>query len=266
MEIGTYTSDKIKVIGSCTLLVVHPYIQCLKEVTFHVTSHEGSVVLSCATTLDLCLIQPSSNLDSILYSACLITSKADDPRKKKSQKICYYQSQRNVCSSKEQSPKLLPAQGYSVHQCVIQEDKEETSKQECPDNVISMEDDKNSQSNNCVNMWSVTKTSYMGLAKPVMKQSNCKKKNQMKRQSVCDDKNCQSTKSAKSVLYSDKNSQDTKCIHMQPVKPAIQSSNMTKPSHMQLPTPAMKQSNPIRVIKMTRTVNLPRNIVMKSVQ
>ena len=54
LKIGTYTAGKIKVIGSCTLLVVHPGTQCLQEVTFHVTSHEGSVVLSCVTTLDLC--------------------------------------------------------------------------------------------------------------------------------------------------------------------------------------------------------------------
>ena len=50
LEIGTYTTDKIKVIGSCTLLVVHPDTQCFKEVTFHVTSLQGSVVLSCVTT------------------------------------------------------------------------------------------------------------------------------------------------------------------------------------------------------------------------
>ena len=85
LEIGTYTSDKIKVIRSCTLLMVHPDTQCLQEVTFHVTSHEGSVVLSCASTLDLCLIQPHSNLDPIPSSASLIKSKADDSRKKKSQ-------------------------------------------------------------------------------------------------------------------------------------------------------------------------------------
>ena len=58
LEIGTYTTHKIKVIGSCTLFEVHPDTKCLKAVTFHVTSHEGSVVLSCATTLELSLIQP----------------------------------------------------------------------------------------------------------------------------------------------------------------------------------------------------------------
>ena len=76
LEIGTYTADKIKVIGSCTLLVVHPDTQCLKEVTFHVTSHEGSVVLSCVTTLDLCLIQPCSNWTLFHLSASLITKQS----------------------------------------------------------------------------------------------------------------------------------------------------------------------------------------------
>ena len=85
LEIGTCTTDKIKVIGSCTLLVVHPETQCLKEVTFHVTNHECSAVLLCVTTLELHMIQPSSNLDSIPSSASLITSKADYPRKQKLQ-------------------------------------------------------------------------------------------------------------------------------------------------------------------------------------
>ena len=104
---------------------------------------------------------------------------------------------KNMCSSKEQSHKLLPAQGYSVNQCVIQEDKEETSKWECKANVIPM-----------------------------------------------DDKNCLST------LCSYKNCQDTKFIHMQPVKPCC----------MQLAKPAILQSDYKKkksVHVMTRTVNLP---------
>ena len=95
-EIGTYTTDKTKVIGSCKLLAVHPDTQCLKEVTFHVTSHEGSVVLSCAATFELSLIQPHSNLESIPSSASWITSNAYYPRKK-FQKICKYQSQVKIC-------------------------------------------------------------------------------------------------------------------------------------------------------------------------
>ena len=65
LEIGTYTTDKIKVIVSCILFAVYPDTQCLKEVAFHVTSHEGSVVLSHVTTLELSLIQFHNILDHI---------------------------------------------------------------------------------------------------------------------------------------------------------------------------------------------------------
>ena len=150
LEIGPYTSDKIKITGSSTLLAVHPDTQCLQQVIFHVTSHEGSFVLSYATMLDLCLIQLHSYLDSIPFSDRLITSKADDPRKKKSQKnILVPKPKKNVCSSKEQSPTLLPAQGYYVNQCIMQEEKEETSKLEYQANVTYMEDVKNCQSTVC---------------------------------------------------------------------------------------------------------------------
>ena len=81
LEIGIYTSGKIKVIRSCTLLAVQPDTQCLKEVTFHITSHVCSVVLSYVTTLELNLIQPCSNLDFVPYNASMITSKADYARK-----------------------------------------------------------------------------------------------------------------------------------------------------------------------------------------
>ena len=67
----------------------------------------------------------------------------------------------------------------------------------------------------------------------------------MKKKSLCDDRSCQSTKSAKYILHFDKNCQDTKGIHMWLVKPAMQSSNtwsVTKQCHMLLPKPAMKQT------------------------
>ena len=43
-EIGTYTTDKIRIIGSCELFAVHPNSSSLKQITFYVTSHEGSAV------------------------------------------------------------------------------------------------------------------------------------------------------------------------------------------------------------------------------
>ena len=79
-EIGTYTTDEIKIIGSYELLVVHPDTNCLMEITLHITSHKGNVVLSCETSLGLSLIQPCSNLDQIPDSASLIWSNADHSR------------------------------------------------------------------------------------------------------------------------------------------------------------------------------------------
>ena len=97
-----YTTDKLPVIGSFRLLVVHPDTWSLEEVTFQVTSQEGSVVLSCATTLELGLIQPHSALeDSIQASASLISSMAEYPRKNKSK---VSKPKKNVSSNKDQSP------------------------------------------------------------------------------------------------------------------------------------------------------------------
>ena len=80
--IFTYTTEKIKVIGSCELLVVHPNTKCFKEVTFQVVNHEGCVIVSCATSIDLDLIQPHSELNSRVpkYSR-LIYSCVDNPDK-----------------------------------------------------------------------------------------------------------------------------------------------------------------------------------------
>ena len=74
----------------------------------------------------------------------------------------------------------------------------------------------------------------MQSVKPAMKQSAYKKFNQA---SVCDDKNCQYTKPAKSVC-DDKNCQSTQCNHMWPGKPV-----MKKSSHMWLAKPAILKSD-----------------------
>ena len=103
-EIGTYTTEKIPVIGSCTLPLVHPDTKDFQEVTLHITSQEGSVVLSCITSLELGLTQPLENIDFKPSSVSLISSKADHP--KKFQKKVLKPSQKRH-SSKEQSSNLL---------------------------------------------------------------------------------------------------------------------------------------------------------------
>ena len=74
----TSTTEKIPVLGSCDLFVVHPDTKCLKEETFQVINHEGGVIISCATNLDLGLIQPNSKLNaSVPDCGRLIFSSAD---------------------------------------------------------------------------------------------------------------------------------------------------------------------------------------------
>ena len=83
LEMGTYTTDTVKLIGSCMFYLVHPDIKHLLEVTFYVASNNGSVLLSCVTTLALGLILPHTRLDYLPPRASLITSSADHPKKTK---------------------------------------------------------------------------------------------------------------------------------------------------------------------------------------
>ena len=74
LEIGTYTTDKVKVVGSCVLYVVHLDTQCFQEITFYVASNNGSVVIACAIMLALGLIQSHTSLDYLPPCASLITN------------------------------------------------------------------------------------------------------------------------------------------------------------------------------------------------
>ena len=58
LEIGTYTTDTLKIVGSCLFHLVHPDTKKFQEVTFYVAQNDGSVLLSCTTTLVLGLVQP----------------------------------------------------------------------------------------------------------------------------------------------------------------------------------------------------------------
>ena len=84
LEIGTYTTNTVKLVGSCMFYLVHPDTKHLLEVTFYVASNNGSVFLSCATISALGLIQPRNRLDYLPPKASLITISADHPKKAKS--------------------------------------------------------------------------------------------------------------------------------------------------------------------------------------
>ena len=58
MEIETYTNNVVKIIGTCQFYLVHPESKQLMKVIFFVAKENGSVLLSCRTTMELGLIKP----------------------------------------------------------------------------------------------------------------------------------------------------------------------------------------------------------------
>ena len=83
LQIGTYSNDTVKIVGTCKLYLVHPDTKKLVETIFYVATNDGSVLLSCKSTLVLDLIQPRSRLDYLPPRASLITSTQDHPKKTK---------------------------------------------------------------------------------------------------------------------------------------------------------------------------------------
>ena len=83
LQVGMYTTDSVKIVGSCKFYLVHPHTKKLLETIFYVAMNDGSVLLSCKTTLQLGLIQPRARLDYLPPRASLITSSADHPKKMK---------------------------------------------------------------------------------------------------------------------------------------------------------------------------------------
>ena len=53
MEIETYMNDVVKIIGTCQFYLVHPESKQLMKVMFFVAKENGSVLLSCGTTMEL---------------------------------------------------------------------------------------------------------------------------------------------------------------------------------------------------------------------
>ena len=208
VSIRTYNTDKINIVGSCSLFRVHPDTSKLKQVTIYDTSHEDSVVLSCKTSLRLNSIHPHSNLDQIPDCASLIYSNADQPMKRKSNKS---------------------VQDKYVNQCVNNKVpvQDETRKRE--NQATVKEYDKNCQVNmrtvkpavcsekQCqetpnVHMWPVKPAKESNHMQSVTRSSN------RKAVESASDKNCHATTcyTKNNSVCSDKNCQDTKFV--QPVK------------------------------------------------
>ena len=85
LKIGTYKTDTIRITGTIIIYLIHLDSKKPTKTTFHVASNEGSVLLSCNTSLTLGLIQSRPRLDYLPPRASLITSSKDHPRKTKTQ-------------------------------------------------------------------------------------------------------------------------------------------------------------------------------------
>ena len=65
LEIGTYTTDNVKIVGSCLFYLVHPDTKKLQEVTFYVAK---MMEVSCCSALQhLCLDLYNLAQDWIIY-------------------------------------------------------------------------------------------------------------------------------------------------------------------------------------------------------
>ena len=94
LEIGTCTTDTVKIVGSCLFYLVHPGTKKLQEVTFSVSRNDGSVLLSSTTTLVLGPIQPCTRLDYLPPRVSLITSSLDHTMETK--KVSVHRSKEEV--------------------------------------------------------------------------------------------------------------------------------------------------------------------------
>ena len=83
LQIGTYTNDIVKIVGTCKLHLVHLDTKNLLETIFYVATNNGSALLFCKSTLALDFIQPRSRLDYLPPRASLIMSTQDHPKKTK---------------------------------------------------------------------------------------------------------------------------------------------------------------------------------------
>ena len=86
LEIETYTNDIVKIIGLCQFYLVHPENKKLIQVIFFMAKENGSVLLSCRTTMTLGLIKPCVQLDYLPPRASLLTSTCDHPNTTKPHK------------------------------------------------------------------------------------------------------------------------------------------------------------------------------------
>ena len=122
LEIGAYTTDTIKIAGSCMFYLVHPDTKKLMNVTFFVAVNDGSMLSSCKTILMLGLIQPRTRLDYLPSRASLITSSADH-LKKTTSILCVQKQEVFTQRPIHEVAAQMPRQKYAVPKLVTSKEQ-----------------------------------------------------------------------------------------------------------------------------------------------
>ena len=81
-----YTNEVVKIIGTCSFYLLHLESKQLIKVLFLVAKENGSVLLSCRTTMELGLIRPHAQIDYLPPRASLLTRTCDQPSKTRTHK------------------------------------------------------------------------------------------------------------------------------------------------------------------------------------
>ena len=137
LQIGTYTNNTVKIVGTCKLYLVHPDTKKLVETIFifYVATNDGSVLLPCKSTLALDLIQPRSRMNYLPPRASLITSTQDHSKKTKQ-----VQAPVQIHSSKKLSAQSQPKADTSTTSNVQDSPQVSAMKQQRSHKMITSKD------------------------------------------------------------------------------------------------------------------------------
>ena len=114
-EMETYTNEVVKIIGTCYFYLVHPESKQLIKVLFFVAKENGSVLLSCRTTMELGLIRLCARIDYLPPRASLLTSTCDQPSKTRTHKPNIHCTKEKI--TKATIPKNRQCQNPTVTEC-----------------------------------------------------------------------------------------------------------------------------------------------------
>ena len=120
MEIETYTTEVVKIIGMCYFYLVHPDSKHLMKVMFFIAKENSSILLSCRTTMELGLIKPRTHLDYLPSKAKLLTSTCDQPSITKQYKPTIQCTKESTKPSKQIAPQKVIISHPQLHPNAIQ--------------------------------------------------------------------------------------------------------------------------------------------------